>query len=65
MEENIFILENSDWISRNDNVIYINYYNPFEEIEDLERKINKVENLRRKINRFHGEKLIKIAQKLI
>ena len=45
--------------------IYINYYNPFEEIEDLERKINKVENLRRKINRFHGEKLIKIAQKLI
>lgn len=45
--------------------IYINYYNPFEEIEDLERKINKVENLRRKINRFHGEKLIKIAEKLI
>lgn len=45
--------------------IYINYYNPFEEIDDLERKINKVENLRRKINRFHGEKLIKIAQKLI
>lgn len=45
--------------------IYINYYNPFEQIDDLERKINKIDNLRRKINRFHGEKLIKIAQKLI
>lgn len=45
--------------------IYINYYNPFEQIDDLERKINKIDNLRRKINRFHGEKLIKIAEKLI
>ena len=45
--------------------IYINYYNPFEQIDDLERKVNKIDNLRRKINRFHGEKLIKIAEKLI
>ena len=44
--------------------VYIKYYYPFEEIENLERKINKIENLRRKINRFHGEKLIKIAKKL-
>jgi hypothetical protein len=34
-------------------------------MENLERKINKIENLRRKLNRFHGEKLIKIAKKLI
>ena len=45
--------------------IYIKYYNPFDEMENLERKINKIENLRRKLNRFHGEKLIKIAKKLI
>ena len=45
--------------------IYIKYYNPFEEIDDLERKINKIENLRRKLNKFHGEKLIKIAKRII
>lgn len=45
--------------------IYIRYYSPYEEIGNLERKINKIDNLRRKLNRFHGEKLIKIAKKII
>ena len=45
--------------------IYIRYYYPYDEIGNLERKINKIENLRRKLNRFHGEKLIKIAKKII